>query len=142
MSGLKIFVDSDVIISSLISSKGAAFYLLNQTKENFYVSNHSIDELKIVVKRLNIEIKKLNALLTTKLKRVNTNKDLSQIKKQFTDYAADPNDCHIVSGAKDAEAKFLVTYNIKDFKPDKIKQDLNIIVTTPAKFLQYLRSLD
>lgn len=142
MSNLKIFVDSDVIISSLISSKGAAFHLLNQTKENFYVSNNSVDELEIVVKRLNIDTKKLDKLLSSTLKKVNIGKGLSQIKKQFAPYTIDPSDCHIVSGAKKAKAKFLVTYNIADFKVDKIKRDLNIIVTTPAKFLQYLRSLD
>lgn len=140
MSNLKVFVDSDVIISSLISSKGAAFHLLNQTKENFYISNSSVDELEIVVKRLNIDTKKLDKLLSSALKKVNIGEDLSQIKKQFALYVRDPNDCHIISGTKAAKAKFLITYNIRDFKVDKIKKDLNIIVTTPARFLQYLRS--
>lgn len=142
MSSLKVFVDSDVIISSLISSKGTAFHLLNQTKENFFVSNYSVNELEIVAKRLNIDIKKLSQLLSAKVKKVNIRQDLSQIKKHFAPYTKDPNDCHIISGAKGAKAKFLITYNISDFKVDRIKKDLDIIVTTPAKFLQYLRSLD
>lgn len=142
MKDFKIFVDSDVIISSLISAKGAAFHLLNQTKANFYISNHSIDELKIVAKRLNIDIEKLNKLLSSNLKKIDSRKDLPQIKKQFAGYAIDPNDCHIISGATDAGAKFLITYNIRDFRVDKIKKDLNIIVITPARFLQYLRSLE
>ena len=59
----------------------------------------------------------------------------------FGQHSRDPNDAHIIAGAVKAKAQFLLTYNLKDYKIDKIKKDFGIIVTTPAKFLQYLRSL-
>ncbi len=52
------------------------------------------------------------------------------------------NDAHIVLGAKQAKGKFLVTYNIKHFLVEKIREDVGIIVLTPAFLLQYLRSLN
>ena len=64
---LKIFVDSDVVISSLISQTGAAFLLLNQI-DSFeqFVSNISVKELEQVVNRLNLDPKKLKYLLGKK----------------------------------------------------------------------------
>ena len=43
---LKVFVDSDVIISSLISSTGAACILLNQKDLDLFISNVSLKELE------------------------------------------------------------------------------------------------
>ncbi len=63
-------------------------------------------------------------------------------KKIFVDSdVIDPNDAHILAGSKTAKAKFLVSYNIKHFMVDKIAEELKIVVLTPAKFLQYLRSI-
>lgn len=54
MIGTKIFVDSDVVISSLISEKGAAYFLLNEQKSKFVISNISKIELERIVSRLGI----------------------------------------------------------------------------------------
>lgn len=137
---LKIFVDSDVIISSLISQKGAAFLLLSKKGQDFYISNLSKRELAIVAERLNIEKTKLNFTIKNKLKLVTIKDDLDSIKTSFGQYTKDTNDAHIVAGAVKAKAQFLLTYNLKDYQIDKIKKDFGIIVFTPAKFLQYLRS--
>ena len=53
----------------------------------------------------------------------------------------DENDAHIVAGAKEAKAKFLVSYNKKDFKVEKSKQDFAVLLITPAHLLQYLKSI-
>ena len=50
----KIFVDSDVIVSSLISQQGAAHLLINKSNLNLYISNFSYKELKIVCRRLKL----------------------------------------------------------------------------------------
>lgn len=137
---LKIFVDSDVIISSLISQKGAAFLLLSKKGQDFYISNLSKRELAIVAERLNIEKTKLNFTIKNKLKIITIKDDLDSIKASFSQHTKDPNDTHVVAGSVKAKAQFLLTYNLKDYKIDKIKKDFGIIVITPAKFLQYLRS--
>lgn len=136
----KTFVDSDVVISSLISSTGAAYILVNSKDLSLVISNLSFQELKIVAKRLGIAEDKLNILIKkfnlTRLKETS-----EKLKEKYGHYVLDPNDAHIVAGAHKAKVKFLISYNIKHFKEDKIKQDFNIIVTTPANLLQYLRSL-
>ena len=138
---LRVFVDSDVIISSLISQKGAAFLLLSKKGLSFYISNLSKRELAIVVERLNIDRIELSSIIKNKLKILTIKETLGSIKTKFSQYTKDPNDAHIVAGASRANAKFLITYNLRDYKIDKIKHDFGIICLNPGQFLQYLRSL-
>lgn len=142
MSSLRIFVDSDVIISSLISKKGAAHFLLDEklSKVRFFISNISLKEQKIVARRLKINEKKLQNLVKKRLVVVQLKESIGQLKKKYQVYTTDLDDAHIVAGAKKSKAKFLITYNQRHFRKDKIKKDLSIFLLTPAQFLQYLRS--
>ncbi|OGD87693.1 hypothetical protein A2936_02125 [Candidatus Uhrbacteria bacterium RIFCSPLOWO2_01_FULL_47_25] len=131
---IKAFLDSDVIISSLLSSTGAAYLLTRQKSAVKYISNLSVKEIHIVARRLAI-----NSSIVDKLLR---RFKLVRLKKDFgKDYVNDPHDQHVISGAVTAKARFLLTYNLKHFKVEKIKRDFNILVYQPAQFLQYLRSL-
>lgn len=138
---MTIFVDSDVIISSIISHSGAAYLLLNTKGLRLFISNVSFEELQTVVKRLRISQIGLNILIKERINKVMLKERIVDIKDKYKEYAYDINDAHIVAGAKESHAKFLVSYNIKDFKVNKINNDFNIIVMMPGKFLQYLRSL-
>lgn len=139
---LKVFVDSDVIISSLISSTGAAHFLLHQTTDlELFISSVSKRELDEVVARLSLENKKLTELIDKRITKINLKEEISEIKSKYEDYVLDINDAHIVAGAKASSAQFLVSYNTKHFKADKLKEDFKIILITPATILQYLRSL-
>ncbi len=140
INSLRVFVDSDVVISSLISQKGAAFLLLSKKDQNYYISNLSKRELAIVAGRLSINKTKLTFTIKNKLKLVTIKDGLDSIKIRFSQHTKDPNDAHVIAGAVKAKVQFLLTYNLKDYKIDKIKKDFGIIVITPAKFLQYLRS--
>lgn len=142
MSSPNVFVDSDVIISSLISATGAAHLLLNESKSNFLISNISRKEIKGVVSRLKISQDKLQSLVKRKLKIIKLAQDVKKIKEDFRDYTSDVNDSHIVAGAAKAKTKFLLTYNLRHFNAQKIKEDFDITVLTPAQYLQYLRSLE
>ncbi|MCG2692329.1 hypothetical protein L6272_05920 [Microgenomates group bacterium] len=134
MRQIRIFLDSDVIISSLLSSSGAAYLLTHNKKIDKYISNFSVKEIKIVAKRLGINLTKVEKLVK-KFKIIS-------IKKPFQkDCVFDSNDSHIVSGAIIAKTNFLLSYNLKHFKSEKIKRNWGILVYRPAQFLQYLRSL-
>lgn len=137
---LFVFVDSDVIISSLISKSGAAHLLINQTEHKKFISNYSYKELLFVVERLGLDDKLLTDLIKTKFKIVKLKTASIKLKEKFWEYVSDINDAHIVAGAVEAKARFLISYNIKHYKTDKIKSDFNILLATPARFLQYLRS--
>ena len=139
---LKVFIDSDVIISSLLSSSGAAYFLLHNTDAiKPCISNLSLQEICIVVERLSIDSKKLASLLEGNIEVVQLQYTKETVKTAYGHYVLDENDAHIVAGAKEARARFLVSYNTKDFKVEKIKQDFAILLITPAHLLQYLRSI-
>jgi len=133
MKPIKVFVDSDVIISSLLSSTGAAYLLINTKSVIKYITDFSLKEINIVGKRLGIKQTAIDRLVN-QLTVIRLNKDFG--KK----YVTDTHDSHIVSGAVTAKAKFLLTYNLKHFQIEMIKRDYNILVYRPAQFLQYLRS--
>lgn len=138
---LKFFADSDVVISSLISSQGAAYQLFVQKSLQPVISNLSQKELMIVISRLNLDQSKFGKLLESGLTTVDLGISNAQIKKKYRFYVADINDAHILAGAIVAKTRYLISYNLKHFKSEKIKEDFGIIVTTPALFLQYIRSL-
>ena len=134
---LTIFLDSDVIISSLISKKGAAFLLVNNKKTEKYISNVSFKEIKVVMKRLKLDMKSAkNIFYQFRLVKLKDNIDV--LKTKYGQFVFDTNDAHIVAGVKESSAQFLITYNLKHFKKDIIKQNLKAITLTPALFLQYL----
>lgn len=142
MKEIRVFVDSDVVISSLISSSGAAYLLMNLKKKNlkFFISNISQKELQIVSRRLKIESKNLEKLIKSKFEVIILKENNIKLKQKFIDYVWDPNDAHIIAGAAKLKANFLLTYNGRHYQKEKIKNDFNILVLTPAIFLQYLRS--
>lgn len=137
---INVFLDSDVIISSLISNLGAAYQLVNNKNIVCFISNLSYQELLSVVKKLNLDNKKLKAVVKEKLKIVKLSQDLKQIKSEYKNYAKDDNDAHIVAGAVEAGVSFLITYNVRHFEINKIKEKNNIQIITPGTFLQFLRS--
>lgn len=59
----------------------------------------------------------------------------------YRDFVLDTNDAHIVAGAVEGNASFLLTYNLKDFHKDKIGSELGIVCLSPGDFLQYLRAI-
>lgn len=138
---MRIFVDSDVVVSSFLSKSGAAYFLLNTNSLRLFISSLSKKELETVIERLGIGNDMLATLIENNLKVVILSESLPEIKESFEQYVLDENDAHILAGAKAAKADFLITYNVKDFKINKIKKDLNILTLTPGNFLQYLRSI-
>lgn len=138
---MKIFVDTDVVISSLLSSKGAAFILLHANELKPIISSYSKKELKIVGKRLDISEQKLMGFIQKRFSVIEIQDSIESIKASYKMYVTDIDDTHIVAGAHKAEVTFLISYNIKHYRTSKIKENFNIILMTPGQFIQYLRSL-
>ncbi len=137
---VNVFLDSDIVISSLISNTGASYQLINNKNIVCFISNVSFKELSLVVKKLNLDDTKFNKIVKGNLKTCNLSLGLKQIKANYKKYVKDINDAHIISGAVESKVNFLITYNIKDFEINKIKEKYNIKVMTPGTFLQFLRS--
>lgn len=137
---IHVFLDSDVIISSLFSNIGASYQLINNKDALCFISNISLKELLLVVKRLNLDNKKFDGMVKENLKTTDLSVDVYQIKTNYKKYVKDINDAHIVAGAVKSKVNFLITYNIRDFEVNKIKEKYNIKILTPGSFLQYLRN--
>lgn len=140
MKPITVFADSDVIISSLLSKTGASYLLLQSKKTNLTISDLSIKELDRVVNKLRINTENLKNRIEALKIIVDTKKTTKAIEKEFGEYTSHKDDSHVVFGAIKSKAKFLITYNLKHYKRDKIKDELGVLVMTPALFLQYLRS--
>lgn len=142
----KIFVDSDVVLSSLLSSSGAAHFILNKAilDLDLFISNISHQELKRGIDKLHLDHEQLQSLLKNKFQKIKLKagkENLDKIKITLGGYVSDENDAHIVAGAVNAKTKLILSYNLRHFNVEKLKRDFNIIVSTPAQFLEYLRSL-
>ncbi len=140
MQNVKAFIDSDVIISSLISKTGASYLLLNKPPVEFdtWISNHSTKECKKVCKRLDLNKNELTKLAEKAFSIVSLDQT-DKLEEKYGKYSTDRYDAHIVAGAVEAEAQFIITYNQKDYLERKIKNDFGIVVATPGTFLQFLR---
>lgn len=139
----RIFVDSDVIIASLLSQNGASHLFLYGIKKPIqpYISTFSLKELKTVIKRLKIDQKSLNHLVKKIFTIVKINQTFSKIIENYSFYVFDRYDSHIVAEAVASKSRFLITYNLKDYKTEEIKRKFGIIIFKPAQYLQYLRSI-
>lgn len=137
--GVKIFVDSDVIVSSIISDSGAAFDLLKSHPEiDKFISNYSQQEIIRVADRLGL----VKSVAETRFKsctQVDLDTSIEKIKKDYGKFVSDAKDAHIIAGAVAAEADFLVSYNLRHFKLNLIKQEWDIIGLRPGSLLQFLR---
>lgn len=137
---MKIFVDSDVIISSLLSEHGASRAVLRQKEICAIISNYSIAEIRIVIDRLGIRRESFEELLEQTLSTVTLEDSLEEIRRSKNDCVYDIHDAHIVAGAVYSEADFIATYNRKDYNHGRIKDDFGILICTPGQLLQFLRT--
>jgi len=137
----QVFIDSDVFISSLISQKGAAYFLIHKANLKLFLSNRSVEEIKIVIKELKLKPKDWTRIISL-FSIIPLPQTKEKIKNIYGHYVSDINDSHIIAGAHQAKVRYLVSYNLKHFKIEEIKRDFKIECLTPAQFLQYLRSVN
>lgn len=140
MDQIKVFLDSDVVISALLSKTGASFNILQNSKILKVISIMVKEEIIDVATRLNLNSPKKDIfqdikIITLKLKK-------KRLSETYVPYVLDQEDSHVVAGAHKAKAMFLLTHNVRHYYVAKIKNDFGIIVMKPGQFLQYLRSFE
>ncbi|OGY15795.1 MAG: hypothetical protein A2784_01590 [Candidatus Chisholmbacteria bacterium RIFCSPHIGHO2_01_FULL_48_12] len=140
MGKIQVFLDTDVIISGLLSKTGAAFEIIKHPAVKKTISKAVKREIVTVTKRLKIRSHKSKALVKD-MSVVALELTKSRLTKDYQRFVSDRQDCHVVAGAKASKSGFLLTHNLKHYQVDKIKTDLGIMVLKPGNFLQYLRSL-
>lgn len=139
MGKVKVFLDTDVIISALLSKTGASFEIIKNSKVNKIVSTGIEREVAEVAKRLKINREDIKGVLKNcKITSLSLTK--KNIINKYSSHVFDKEDAHVVAGADLSESKFLLTHNARHYKADRINNNLKVIVLKPGDFLQYLRS--
>ena len=141
MKRIRVFLDSDVVISSMMSKEGAS-RILTTGNELFLpiISDFSLKEVMRVAERLELP-KSIFKQVGDSLEVINIDCSFEKLKTDFSKYVLDMNDAHIVGSAANLNVGFLITYNLKHYKQEDIKADLKIITLTPGSFLQYIRGI-
>lgn len=140
MKDLVVFVDTDVVISSLISKTGAAYLLLQKNKKvDLWLSNFSETEITGIIDRLKLNLRDWQKCKNY-FKFARLDQNIKMLRRKYQTYTMDIDDAHIIAGAMATGSGYLLTYNIRHYFVEKLKE-LNIIVLTPGQFLQYLRTI-
>ena len=139
MEKVKVLLDTNVLISALLSQTGASYELINN-QNIIKISSSTIKaELIEVSRRLNIQILEVQSILRKiNVKPIGISK--VDIIKLYSEFVTDMEDSHVLASAVSLKSKFLLTHNTKHYKEEKIKSDFGIIVIKPGFFLQFLRS--
>lgn len=140
MGKIQVFLDTDVIISGLLSKTGASFAVIKHRAVKKVISKTVKEELATVAKKLKIEDYQGKGLVEN-INLVTLGLTKSELIKNYQQFVLDQRDAHVVVGAKVSKSRFLLTHNLRHYRVDKIKADLGIMVLKPGNFLQYLRSL-
>ena len=137
MEKVKVFVDTNLLVSALISQKGASYEIVQNSNIVKIISPTVSKELTEVSKKFRFRNKDVETILKhLSLKKVSLKKE--KLEEIYSRYVIDPKDTHVLSSAKESKTKFLLTYNIKHFRVEKINNDFGIIVIKPEiNFFQF-----
>jgi len=141
MSPIQIVVDTNVFVTALRSKRGASYKLMQLIKKGKFQLNLSVPltlEYESVAKRFTDEIalneKEIDDILDFVISKANRWKIYFLWRPQLND----PGDDMVLELAVTAGCKYIVTYNVTDFKK---AEKFGIQPITPKEFLQMIGEL-
>ena len=138
----KIFLDSSVILSGLASSSGGSGKLFNAAKGGklkLMTTPLVIEEVNNHLAKLDIELKQLENLLSTKIISLVKNPTDAEIEK-FSRVSRDSDDTHVLAGASLSGAEKLISLDKKHILTLKVRKYLKpMLVQSPKEFWNRLR---
>lgn len=139
MKKQKIVIDTNVILSGLMSKKGSSFKILSIIPKNRFTVAISVP---IILEYESVLLKNLKNLDLTK-KDINDFLDYICLVSEHTKIfylwrpvLKDPYDDHILELAVSSNSKYIVTYNLKDFNE---AYKFAVRPVTPETFLSKLK---
>lgn len=135
-----IVIDTNVFIAALRSDSGASYKLLSLVDRNKFVMNISVPlifEYEDVAKRDN-KIGISNEVIDDILDFICKVGNECKTFYLWRPFLKDPRDDFILELAIDSGSKYIITYNIKDFK--NVEQ-FDIKVISPKEFLKIIGEL-
>jgi putative PIN family toxin of toxin-antitoxin system len=140
----RVFLDSSVIISALLSARGGSFYIINIYKNDFIfqVNQYSLDEIHDILKTKfahQPELKtKLFVLLGASEVEILSNPS-KKLVKETLNYISE-NDSPILASAL-ASSDFLITLDKEFFKAQitKLATTKSLQILSPKDFIETYR---
>ena len=115
----KIIIDTNVLLSALYSRRGASFKLISLLGQGYFdivLSVLLFIEYKSIIKRNRSKIKLSDEKINDILNYLCLVSEHHEIYYLWRPFLRDPKDDMILELAVTARCKYIVTYNIRDFK--------------------------
>lgn len=115
----KIIIDTNVLLSALYSRRGASFKLISLVGQGYFDIVLSVPlfiEYKSIIKRNRSKIKLSDEKINDILNYLCLVSEHHEIYYLWRPFLRDPKDDMILELAVTARCKYIVTYNIRDFK--------------------------
>jgi putative PIN family toxin of toxin-antitoxin system len=136
---MKAVMDTNVLVAALRSRSGASYELLRLLREakwTLVLSNTVLGEYHEVLHREAAALKLTHAEADAYLDALCGLAEQRALTSEWQPAAADPDDEPLVQLAREAEALYLVTHNVRDVRG---AAQFGVQVMRPAKFLELLR---
>jgi putative PIN family toxin of toxin-antitoxin system len=131
-----VVIDTNVVISSLKSKRGASYKLLMSLKNDIFKPNISVPlfvEYESVAKRVGMVSELTEQEVNIFLDYILSKSSIRVIYYLWRPYLKDPKDDLVLEVAVESQSKTIITFNKKDFKG---VNKLGITALTPQEFLK------
>ena len=133
---MNIVIDTNVLISALKSKRGASYKLIMLLPKNLFIPNISAPlfvEYEAVAKRSGLLSHLRNEEINSILNYILSKSKIQKIFYLWRPLLKDPKDDLVLEVAVASQSRYIVTFNIKDFKGC---ENFGIEVLTPQEFMK------
>ncbi len=136
MGPTKVVIDTNVLIAALETKNGAAYKLLINLSNGYYLPNISVPlfiEYEAVAKRQDMLTGLSSADINAILDYILSKSDIRKIFYLWRPYLRDPKDDLVLEVAVESQSEYIITFSKKDFSGvDKF----GISLSTPHEFMK------
>jgi len=138
----KVFLDTSVLITALLSSRGGSFYILTQFKDKFcfQINNYVLEEiLEVLTKKFSSRKElKSNLFFLLGLTKIEILSNPAKFSLKSLSKVINQKDAPILASSL-KNSNYLLTLD-KDFLNEKIRsfaKENNLLIFTPKEFIKY-----
>ena len=133
---MNIVIDTNVLISALKSKRGASYKLIMLLPKSLFIPNISVPlfvEYEAVEKRVGLLSNLRNEEINSILNYILSKSKIQKIFYLWRPLLKDPKDDLVLEVAVASQSRYIVTFNIKDFKGC---EKFGIEAFTPQEFMK------
>lgn len=134
----KVFFDANVLVSAALSKDGPAYGLIHLTQVGIlagYTSTQVVEEARAAIQAFAPEAGlDLRRILGRARLRV---RPTPRLRPEY-EGLSHPKDCHVVAAAIRCKARYLATFNTRDFRGRLLRDGHGIMVIPPVTLLRLL----